>query len=381
MANMNERKIVKIAAVVLIAVMLAFLAANEAGFRTQSTTPYPQTGDSDLASPPPAQTNASLASAQEGSDSPHPTPESTDAADGTDAADTGATGGQNEPVDGEHTGDDELPEGENTDDTDGADDENDDNDEDLDDDDDTSAAAAQPSPTAPPPLAEGQRIAYITIDDGPSRAITPEILDILAREGIQATFFVLPHDGVRDIYQRILDEGHEIGNHSYSHIYSQLYNENDLDTFREDAIAAREFIWENFGYMTVTYRFPGGMMGRSASIVDPRRAVLEDLGYRYFDWNIDTGDANNRQTDKSAEALTNNVLNNTNGRSRVIVLMHDTRDKATTLEALPMIIEGLRAQGYQFDILRNYYTNVPEQPPGGVNIGPTTIVGTPSSLP
>ena len=198
------------------------------------------------------------------------------------------------------------------------------------------------------------RIAYITIDDGPSRNITPGILDVLAQEGIKATFFVLPHDGVRDLYQRILDEGHEIGNHSYTHVYSKLYNSGDLETFREDVLRARDYIFDNFGYMTTTFRFPGGMMGRSSSIVAPRREILEEIGYRYFDWNIDTGDANSRQTDKSAAALTNNVLRNTLGRDRIIVLMHDTGDKRTTLEALPLIISGLREQGYVFDILRNY---------------------------
>ena len=95
-------------------------------------------------------------------------------------------------------------------------------------------------------------------------------------------------------------------------------------------------------------------MGRNSSVVAPRRQILEEIGYRYFDWNIDTGDANSRQTDKSASALTDNVLKNTLGRDRIIVLMHDTSDKRTTLEALPLIIAGLREQGYVFDILRNY---------------------------
>ena len=197
------------------------------------------------------------------------------------------------------------------------------------------------------------KIAYITIDDGPSRAITPGILDVLAQEGIKATFFVLPHDGVRDLYQRIIDEGHEIGNHSYTHVYSKLYS-SDLQIFKDDVLLAREWLFENFGYLTTTFRFPGGMMGRSSATLEPRRAFLDEVGYRYFDWNSDTGDARSGQTDKSAAALTANVLRNTNGRERLIVIMHDTGDKRTTLEALPRIISGLREQGYVFDILRNY---------------------------
>jgi len=210
------------------------------------------------------------------------------------------------------------------------------------------------TPPRPPEPSRNAKVAYITIDDGPSRSITPEILDILAQEGIKATFFVLPHGGVEDIYQRIINEGHEIGNHSYSHNYSRLYQSDDVEPFREDVIRAREYMLENYGYLTTAFRFPGGAMGRNSSIIEPRREILAELDYRDFDWHIDTGDARASQEDKSAPALVDNVLNNTRGREHLIVLMHDTRDKITTLEALPIIIEGLREQGYVFDIIRNY---------------------------
>ena len=195
------------------------------------------------------------------------------------------------------------------------------------------------------------KIAYITIDDGPSRAITPGILDVLQQEGVRATFFVLPHSGVDDLYWRIINEGHEIGNHTYTHNYSRLYS--DINNFREDVLRAEAFIMEKLDYRTTTFRYPGGSMGRASSIIAPRHALLEELGYRYFNWHIDIGDAR-AQTDKRAAALTDNVLNNTRGREQLIILMHDSWDKRTTLEALPMIIAGLREQGYSFDIMRNY---------------------------
>lgn len=198
------------------------------------------------------------------------------------------------------------------------------------------------------------KVAYITIDDGPSRAITPAMLDILDQEGIKATFFVLPHSGVDDIYRRIIDEGHEIGNHSYSHVYSKLYNIKDIEIFREDVLLAQAFVFDNFGYLMTSFRFPGGAMSRTSEVITPRREILTELGYRDFDWNVESGDANSKQKDKSADALTENVLNNTRGRKQLIVLMHDSKGKETTLEALPLIISGLREQGYTFDILRNY---------------------------
>ena len=99
-------------------------------------------------------------------------------------------------------------------------------------------------------------------------------------------------------------------------------------------------------------------MSWRSGIIEPRRAILEELGYRDFDWHVYTGDTDRNQRDKSATALADNVLSNTQGREHLIVLMHDTWDKVTTLEALPIIINGLREQGYTFDILRNYPIDV-----------------------
>jgi peptidoglycan/xylan/chitin deacetylase (PgdA/CDA1 family) len=79
------------------------------------------------------------------------------------------------------------------------------------------------------------------------------------------------------------------------------------------------------------------------------------MGFDVFDWHVDSGDARANVSDRSAATLTNNVLRNTRDREKLIVLMHDTQGKRTTLEAFPRIIAGLREQGYTFDILRNYY--------------------------
>ena len=196
-------------------------------------------------------------------------------------------------------------------------------------------------------------VAYLTFDDGPSRAVTPGILDLLEEEGIPATFFVLPRNDTDDLFMRIIDEGHEIGNHSFSHDYTALYKK-DVATFRNDVIRARNYIYDNFGYTTKSFRFPGGSMTWTREVLRPRIDVLRDLGYKHFDWQIDSGDAYALQRDKSAEALTENVLGHTRGREHIIILMHDNNSRATSLEALPMIIEGLREQGYTFDILRNY---------------------------
>ena len=216
------------------------------------------------------------------------------------------------------------------------------------------AAEGKPYATDEPAYPVPDKVAYITIDDGPTRSITPGMLDVLMEKGVTATFFILPQKNVDDLYMRIIDEGHELGNHTYSHVYKRLYQAGGLEVFKEEVLDAQEFIFSNFGYTMTSFRFPGGSMGRSASIIEPRMALLDELGYRYFNWHIDSGDARADIPDRSAAALTRNVLDNTRDREHLIVLMHDSAGKKTTLDALPGIIEGLREQGYAFDILKNY---------------------------
>ena len=192
---------------------------------------------------------------------------------------------------------------------------------------------------------------YLTFDDGPSLTISPGILDILAEEGIKATFFMLPYSGGNEIFRRVIDEGHEIGNHSHSHDYPRLY-QGTVNAFRDDILKARNFIYDNFGYTTSTFRFPGGSGDQPANIRNPRIDAIRDMGYRYFDWDIDTNDWRRTST---PESIIEDVLANTRGREHVIILMHDMYNR--TLEALPGMIQGLREQGYKFDILQNHPGN------------------------
>jgi len=198
------------------------------------------------------------------------------------------------------------------------------------------------------PVIEIIGVAYLTFDDGPSRTVTPGILDILADEGVTATFFAMPYTGADDIFQRIINEGHEIGNHSYSHDYPKIY-QGSVSTFREDVLRARRFFEENYGYSSTSFRFPGGSHDQNASVRNPRIDAIRELGYRYFDWDIDTNDW---RQGISADDVIGEVLNNTNGKEHIIILMHDSY--GTAMEALPGIIEGLRELGYEFDILKNH---------------------------
>jgi peptidoglycan/xylan/chitin deacetylase (PgdA/CDA1 family) len=198
-----------------------------------------------------------------------------------------------------------------------------------------------------------RKVAYLTFDDGPYREITPYILDILKREGIPATFFVLPFDNVDDIYWRIINEGHELGNHTYTHNYRLLYRE-PIEVFADEVKSAHEFILENFGYTMTSFRFPGGPFGHPASVFEERREIVAQMGYREFAWHIDSGDSRAYVRNRGAEEIISRVLDNTRNREHLIILFHDVSWSPMTLEALPYVIDGLRKQGYTFDVVSNY---------------------------
>lgn len=183
----------------------------------------------------------------------------------------------------------------------------------------------------------GIRKVYLTFDDGPS-ANTDKILDILDEYGVKATFFVVGKDGYNDQYRRIVEGGHTLGMHSYSHRYRDIYQ--SLDAYREDLEKLHTYLYELTGVDSRIVRFPGG----SSNVVSEDKiqdmiAYLAEEGITYYDWNVSSGDAASGYV--SARRLADNVLNNVDKFNTVIVLMHDASDKDTTVEALPIIIEKI----------------------------------------
>ncbi len=182
---------------------------------------------------------------------------------------------------------------------------------------------------------------YLTFDDGPS-GNTEAILDILARYHVQGTFFVVGKEGevYRPLYRRIVEEGHTIGMHSYSHRYNEIYA--SVDAYAEDLSKLQEYIYETTGTWSRICRFPGGS-SNTVSKVDMEELIdyLNEQDIDYFDWNVSSLDATGRKL--SVEEIAGNVLNDIEKHSTAVVLMHDADDKTTTVEALPIIIEALQA--------------------------------------
>ena len=188
----------------------------------------------------------------------------------------------------------------------------------------------------------GTKIAFLTFDDGPY-LLTDRYLDVLDEYGVLATFFQRGRDWdeYAEIYRRVAQSGHTIGNHTYSHqIRGGIYR--SVQAFMNDVLKNREFIEKNLGITTRVLRFPGGS-GTAGSL---KQGIIEELrkeGYAYVNWNSATMDG---MYDLTAEEYRDNVLDRTNGRDFLVVLMHDYSSQ--TLKALPEIIEGLEEQGYVF---------------------------------
>lgn len=197
-------------------------------------------------------------------------------------------------------------------------------------------------------IPSNEKEAFLTFDDGPTKGITSEILDILKQKQVKATFFVIGKmaESNKDILLREKEEGHAIANHSFSHDYKYLYA--DPNNFIEDinrADAELKNILE--GYNSKLIRFPGGSFGKEREIY--RQAVTE-AGYHYIDWNSLNGDAEGKGN-WTVEKLVQNIKATSAGKNRLVILMHDAPLKQTTVQALPQIIEYLKSQGYSFKTL------------------------------
>ena len=182
---------------------------------------------------------------------------------------------------------------------------------------------------------------YLTFDDGPSTN-TDEILDILAQYDVKATFFVVgkEDESSQAAIRRIVNEGHTLGMHSYSHKYMELYE--SLDSFKEDFEREQNYLEELTGVKCKYYRFPGGS-SNTVSAQDMRffAYYLDSQDVTFFDWNVDSGDAANRHI--SIDLLVKNSTETIPRWKTSVVLMHDAADKHGTVEALPKIIETIQA--------------------------------------
>lgn len=194
-----------------------------------------------------------------------------------------------------------------------------------------------------------EKTVYLTFDDGPSE-LTPEVLDILDRYGVKATFFVTAQypDSLHFIEEEF-ERGHTIALHTASHDYAAVYA--SYDAYFEDLDRIGRIVEERIGFRPCLVRFPGGSSNTVSAdytpgIMSRLAGDLNGRGYQYFDWNVSVGDGAVVTAEQVVENGTGAI-----GEHEVVLLAHDSHTKQSTVEGLPRIIEAYRDAGYRFATL------------------------------
>ena len=187
---------------------------------------------------------------------------------------------------------------------------------------------------------------YLTFDDGPG-PYTNKLLDILKKYDVKVTFFVTAQRWDASIIKRAYNEGHTIALHTYSHSYGKVYA--SVDAYFEDLNKIDALVYDAIGVHSKLVRFPGGSSNTvskiTPGIMTTLASMLEEKGYKYFDWNVGSSDTSNISSDQIA----NNIINSLNGRNAYIVLQHDI--KSRSVNAVEKVIKYGLEHGYQFKAL------------------------------
>lgn len=184
-------------------------------------------------------------------------------------------------------------------------------------------------------------VMYLTFDDGPND-YTRTILDILDDYEIKATFFVT---GTRPdcfyLIQEAYQRGHTIGLHAYQHDYDTIYQ--SIDSYLNDLKKISEIVETETGEKSLFLRFPGGTSNLVSNVsMYELMDKVEELGYQYFDWNGEIGDA---KGNGSLASVIVSSMHGVDGKRDVMMLCHD---RQITVEVLPTIIEYYQELGYVF---------------------------------
>ena len=190
----------------------------------------------------------------------------------------------------------------------------------------------------------GSKVIYLTFDDGPGEH-TARLLDILKAYNVKVTFFVT-NRGDDDLIKREYDEGHTVALHTASHNYAQIYA--SQEAYMEDLLSVQNRVKRITGMESKIVRFPGGSSNTISrkyriGIMSELTAKLEELGYRYFDWTVISGDAGDT---RSTDRIIQNVINGVGDGKLNVILQHDI--KGYSVDAVESIIQWGLSNGYTF---------------------------------
>jgi peptidoglycan/xylan/chitin deacetylase (PgdA/CDA1 family) len=196
------------------------------------------------------------------------------------------------------------------------------------------------------------KIIYLTFDDGPG-PYTQKILDTLAKYNVKATFFVTYQRSARsyvNLIKKEYDAGHAVAVHTYTHDDNwSMYK--SVDAYVNDFNKMNDVIEQQIGHKVKMFRFPGGSSNTVSrrygkGIVRKIADYMTNAGYRYFDWDVGSGDTDGSG---SRTKIYNNVINGARTCKTCIILMHDI--KPNTANELDHILSTLTSKGYRFGTL------------------------------
>lgn len=192
----------------------------------------------------------------------------------------------------------------------------------------------------------GNKVVYLTFDDGPG-AHTQQLLDILDKYNVKVTFFVTNvNSGYENMIAKEAAAGHTVAIHSASHDYKKIYS--SVDAYFADLNEMSDIIYAQTGQCPKLIRFPGGSSNTvslkyCSGIMTTLTKAVTDQGYKYFDWNVSSGDAGGTT---STEEVYQNVVNGMKSHNVSVVLQHDI--KGFSVNAVERIIQWGLANGYTF---------------------------------
>lgn len=197
---------------------------------------------------------------------------------------------------------------------------------------------------------------YLTFDDGPGK-YTAKLLDTLAEYNVKATFFVNGREDEESLklYKRMVDEGHTLAMHSYTHDYDKIYS--SVKAFEKDFNKLSNLLYKTTGIRPKYFRFPGGSSNKVSSLpMTDFITYLNDKNIVYFDWNVINGDATGKKLTKGQ--MIKNVMSGVRENTNSIVLMHDIAAGGTTVESVSTLIKKLQKEEYVILPITKYTTPI-----------------------
>lgn len=177
----------------------------------------------------------------------------------------------------------------------------------------------------------------LTFDDGPWQNSTSQVLNILKKNNVKATFFVVGKQVQNhpQLAKQIVAEGHAIGNHTWSHQYHQY----SPSTAAHELDKTAELLYKTTGVKTALFRPPAGILTNGLV------AAAHQKKYAVIMWSVDSKDWRSRHT--KPQIMVDNLLKE--AKPGGIVLLHDGGgDRSNTVQALPQLITELKKRGYRF---------------------------------